>query len=173
MDALTEKVYRLKLKKNNDADIARLLNISEEEVAKIMREKLPFLKDLDVYDAHKTDLWKGAQKMALGSLMSKIPTASFKDLTYFLAISEDKINLREGRSTQNIGIGLNIRLEDLVNKKEQMVKSLKKEGVPDHLIAEKMGERLALPHEVSRLPVDKLIGKEKNTESAVFQDTLF
>lgn len=169
--ALVEQVYKLVLKKNTPAEIAAIAEVSETTVRNIINTHLPFLKDLDIYEEHKTDILKGVQKMSLNYLIKKMPNASFKDLTYFFAITEDKINLREGRSTQNIGIGLNIRLEDIVKKKEGIKRELLNSGVPHYMIEDKIAERVALSQELVSLPVKELEGKGHTPDP--IQNSLF
>jgi DNA-binding CsgD family transcriptional regulator len=154
-DVDIEQVYKLTLKKNTPAEIALIMGCSDTHVRNIIDEHLPFLKDLDIYEKHKTDIMKGVQKMSLNYLIKKMPNASFKDLTYFFAIVEDKINLREGKSTQNIGIGLNIRLEDLVTKKEKMEKELLSSGIAHSQLAYEITKKVALP-EITNLPFYEL-----------------
>lgn len=138
-------MYSLTLKKNTPAEIGTILGKSEDCIRDAIARHFPYLKDLDLYDSHKTDILKGIQKHIASHLLANARTANFRDLAFAFSMLEDKIALREGRTTQNIGIGLNIRLEDLVKqKKENPVREI--------------------PHEVLRVPIQELMGQPRRNK---------
>jgi hypothetical protein len=171
-DEVVEQVYRLTLKKNTPAEIGKILELSEGTIKNIIRDFLPFLKDLDLYSEHKTDVFKGLQKMAVNYLLKKMPNASFKDLTYFFAITEDKINNREGIPSHLVGVGVNIRMEDLVSKKEKVEKKLLQEGVDYHELPTKVAEAVTCKATTLKLPFDQLRGMSPKDQDKHQEDIL-
>ena len=149
-----EKIHELALKQVSAQDIATTTGLDVIQIYSIITEHFPHLKDLKLFKEFKSDVYRAIQKKASEWILQKIPVASLKDLTYLVAILEDKINLREGKSTQNIGIG--IRIEHLVSEKEKLIGNLRSQGVPEHLLETKLTEMLQLPSSVT-IPLQELL----------------
>jgi hypothetical protein len=126
---LVERLYKHKLRKLSYEEISTLENIPVKTVDNIFSTHLSFLRDVDVYEEHKTDILMGLQKMCVGLMIKKADKATFRDLSTAFGILEDKLNLRQGKATQNIAVGMSIRLEDLVTRKERLEKNLLEQGV--------------------------------------------
>lgn len=164
-----EKIHELALKQVTIKDIASATGLETSQVQEVLTSVFPHLKELKLFKDHKPDVFRSIQKKAAEFILQKIPVASLKDLTYLVAILEDKINLIEGKTTQNIGIG--IRIEHLVSEKEKVMGKLRDSGVPEHQLEDKLREALQLPP-VSSIPIHDLVPVQRNTlepEKLVYQ----
>jgi len=153
-DKEQDKLYALVLKSNTHQEISTLMKRPIKDIKDSIQKYFPHLKDLALYKAHKTDLFQGVQSMAIRSLIQRLPHANTKDLTYLIAILEDKINLREGRSTSNIA--LSVRIEDLVEEKERIMNSYRDKGVPEDSLDTKFREHVSLDGKRARLPLKQI-----------------
>lgn len=157
---ILEKVHELALKQVSPADIASTTNLDITQVYAMLTEYFPHLKELKLFKDHKSEIFRSIQKKAAEYILQKIPLASLKDLTYLVAILEDKINLREGKSTQNIAIGL--RIEHLVSQKEKVIEHLRSQGVPENMLEDKLKETLQLPVNAS-IPLHEILPSREDT----------
>jgi hypothetical protein len=149
-----EKIHELALKQVAPKDIAQAVGLETVQVYDALTEHFPHLKELKLFKDFKSEIYRSLQKKATEFILQKIPIASLKDLTYLVAILEDKINLREGKSTQNIGIG--IRIEHLVSQKEKVLEHLRSQGTPEHMLEDKLKETLQLPYNAS-IPLQEIL----------------
>ena len=160
---LLERIHELALKQVAPHDIAKTLDLQDFVVYAAITEHFPHLKELKLFKDFKADIFRSLQKKATEWMLEKIPFANLKDLTYLVAILEDKINLLEGRTTQNIGIG--IRIEHLVSQKEKLLAYLRNQGVPEYQLEVRLKELLSLPNSAS-IPLHELgLAPEQPTES--------
>ncbi|MGQ9571471.1 MAG: hypothetical protein ACUVUQ_11670 [Thermodesulfovibrionales bacterium] len=164
-----EQVHALLLKHNTSDEISKLLNLPVNTVRKIVARYFPHLKDVTLFSEHKKDIFKGLQSLATGYLIQKMPYASFKDLVDLVKMLEEKVALLEGRSTSNIGIAL--RIEDLVAKKEEMLNDLRNRGVPENRIEIEFQKLTALPS-AGTIPAPTIAAPEQD-KSFIKQQHLF
>lgn len=171
-----EKVYKRRLKKMTAEEIAEVEGLAVDTVNYISKTYLSFLKDLDMYEEHKTDIFMGLQKMIVGLMLKKADKATFRDLSTAFGILEDKLNLRQGKSTANIAVGMTIKLEDLVTRKEQLEKSLLAQGICRTEIPGAIATKLLQDKKVNVLPLETMKDPEESLiapEGEFTQQSLF
>lgn len=178
-EELIESVYKHKLKKLSHEEIATLTGLNLEQVEYITRKHLRFLKDLNTYEEHKTDILMGLQKMVVGLMLQKADKATFRDLTTAFGVLEDKLNLRLGNSTANIAVGMTIRLEDLVGRKEKVHKELLTSGIHHSTLPKAVANKMLEGKQTASLPIEAIEShtltapKEQGlVETSVFPESL-
>lgn len=149
------KMYSMVLKGDTIKDISKELKHTEKTISKYLDEYFPHLKDIEIFKEHKSDVYSGLQQLAVSSLLSKIPHASTKDLTYLIAIMEDKIRVRDGKSMGKFS--LDIKIEDIITRKEHIIHELKQKGVADEAIDVEFQKTVSLDGRAVNLPLTDLI----------------
>lgn len=146
-------LHTLALKQNTVLDISKLLNVDESTVRRLLKEFFPHLEDLKLFKDNRVDIYRSLQSLAAKSLIFKIPLSNVKDLTSLIAMFEEKINLAEGKSTQNIAVG--IKIEHLVAEREKVFKYLRDKGVSEEELEVEFNKLIQLPTNL-KLPLSEL-----------------
>ncbi len=149
------KMYSMVLKGDTIKDISTELKHTEKTIRVYLDKYFPHLKDISIFKEHKTDVYSGLQQLAVSSLLTKIPQASTKDLTYLIAILEDKIRLRDGLATQKFS--LDIKIEDTITRKEHVIHELREKGVAEEAIEVEFQKQVSLDGRSVNLPLTDLI----------------
>jgi hypothetical protein len=137
-DDKEQRVYELVLKGNTFDEIGKVLDIDVSTVDAIIERRFPHLRDLAVYKEYKTDILQGLQQHAITHLLKKVPWMPGDKLTDLICKLEDRINLREGRSTSNVSIVM--KMEHLIEEKAKREQDLKDAGIPEHRVEQALIE---------------------------------
>jgi len=150
-----EDLHELAVKENNIADMAKILSVSENTVKRLLAEYFPHLRELRLFKDKniRVNIYRSLQNLAAKSLLVKIPLSNVKDLTSLIAMFEEKISLIEGKSTQNIAIG--IKIEHLVAEREKVFKYLRDKGVPEEELELEFNKMIQLPTNL-KLPLSEI-----------------
>jgi hypothetical protein len=78
----------------------------------------------------------------------KLEKAGLGDVSRAFAQVSNQRRLGRGESTQNMGI--NIKIEDLVRKKEKMIDELRDSGVPEHRLEAEAAKKMSINNKVKQ-----------------------
>jgi hypothetical protein len=112
-----KQIFDMATRGMSDKKIGEALNLPATAVTRTIDNKFTYVRDLDLYKEYKTSILNAVQHQALKVIVDRIPDANIRDLVGLVSLFEDKINLREGRSTANIALG--IKIENLVDVKDK------------------------------------------------------
>lgn len=162
-----EKIHELLCACNNTIDdIAKLTDLTPDQVKRIIRVHFPHLRDLKRYRSSKLEIFEGVQAMAVRALVPKIQHAPLRDLTTLIGTLEDKIWRIGGGADQKVEVS--VRIEDLVKKKEAVRVQMIEQGVDRFELDRKVEEHLQVCYDGQSFPVDDLIQTEKMTQEELW-----
>jgi hypothetical protein len=120
------KVLELRLKSLSYREIAQLVGCSKSNIEFIMRNHFPNLTNLQKYSENKDKILEALQQEMVYQLdTEKQKKMTGRDLTWSIAVLEDKIRLIRGQSTENISIKQELKnLEELEAREKELKKIL-------------------------------------------------
>ncbi len=121
------RVLELRLKGLSYREIAQLVGCSKSNVEFIMKNHFPNLTNLQKYSENKAKILEALQQELVYQFdAEKQKKMSGRDLTWSIAVLEDKIRLIRGQSTENISIHAEIkRADELAERLEQLKAELR------------------------------------------------
>lgn len=168
-----DKLFKLIVKGNTYEEIGEIMNLSSIQISDRIAKYFPYLRDIKFYKENKEDIFNGIQQMALAHIASKMPFAPLKDLTNLVGVIDDKIFRLQNPDKAN-GTNIQISIENLVQKKEQVIQEFKKNGVNQYEIDKKVAEVFSIDN--CNLPIKQIDHALNDTEiasSEVIQLTYF
>jgi hypothetical protein len=111
------KMYELLVKGNSAADIATIMSISVKTVYSNIAKHFPYLKDVKTFSDNKELVFSGLQKMSIGFIVKKLPSASFADLTKFFDMIDTRCRLAGNKATSNHAF----KIERVVEQRDALV----------------------------------------------------
>ena len=126
--------------------IAKLMGVTKQSVEARLSKLLRLLENfglIEDYENLRGNILTSAEMELLYRLLdpAKLEKAGLGEISRAFAQIAAQRRLNSGQSTQNIGVA--IRLEDLVARKEKMEKAILARGVPHHLVAQEIAKELA------------------------------
>jgi transcriptional regulator with XRE-family HTH domain len=119
------RVLELRLKGLSYREIAQLVGCSKSNVEYIMKNHFPNLTNLRKYSENKGQILEALQQELVYQFdAEKQKKMSGRDLTWSIAVLEDKIRLIRGQSTENISIKQELRTLEELEEREKEIKRL-------------------------------------------------
>lgn len=138
----------LKLRLENKlsyGQIAKLMGVSKQAVEARLSKLLRLLENfglIEDYENLRGNILTSAEMELLYRLLDpeKLDKAGIGEISRALSHIVNHRRLSTGQTTQNIGVA--IRWEDLITRKESMEKEIRARGVPEHLISHELAKEL-------------------------------
>jgi transcriptional regulator with XRE-family HTH domain len=119
------KVLELRLKGLSYREIAQLVGCSKSNVEFIMKNHFPNLTNLRKYSENKAQILEALQQELVYQFdAEKQKKMTGRDLTWSIAVLEDKIRLIRGQSTENISIKQELKTLAELEEREKEIKRL-------------------------------------------------
>jgi predicted DNA-binding protein YlxM (UPF0122 family) len=127
--------------------IAKLMGVSKQSVEARLSKLLRLLENhqiIDEYENKRGDILSSAELELLYHLLDpkKLERAGLSDVSKAFSQVANQRRLSSGQSTQNIGISLGI--EAIVDMKENIMKELKDQGVPENLLDYEFAKKICI-----------------------------
>jgi transcriptional regulator with XRE-family HTH domain len=119
------RVLELRLKELSYREIAQLVGCSKSNIEFIMRNHFPNLTNLQKYSENKAKILEALQQELVYQFdAEKQKKMTGRDLTWSIAVLEDKIRLIRGQSTENINIKQELKTLAELEEREKEIKRL-------------------------------------------------